>query len=693
MRLTTRQTGIISYAGLEEGALWAAAKRMFAQSDEPVPERFRSFLPVFPIELVQNMSYVGRRERNLARVSPAGFSTDPDEYHRLLCAELPDLYTGENALRNFDSEGRYRGGGAVTVDRAWATLFPQYQPFLGERLVIHMIGGGHQAVAVPESIFPRGGGILEGAERELRVTARCAHYMAYLKTRLEMGEKYDSVRFEEDYLRLNGLSAVCVRQKELGRAMQDLSILRGLDDGAPEEKGLFTLNAKRAEGVRQYAPWRYACDTFEESPVTRATSRLLQLAFDEDAAPGDLWVSYQDAGEYIDRQRMTLDVRALCEGFQIAPAYDPATRGGRYPTVVRVAAVRDRELRPLVADALNNPAYGSGMNPLGMLNKLVYLPDSRELLRRRRLALEPVSLTCENATIGSEDYRRMRAMARWQEWKGRLVDALYRRESALSQIQVDTSAYDHANDLLTRRVEAIEREAQRAAVSLPAAQLSGYDADIDYLRRMWRHREGVPEGEKQEAVLFAPDALRELCIESGYAMRSAVRTFDLAQLLTETPEDELSSASEKDDAGLPLPEQDAAEPPASKEAPPADPAPSARREAGEAAPVEAESSAPEATPAAKPAKAPRRVKLKKAVKTPRASMPRFEQIDMFTAVEQAAAEDLPPVPAESGNADEAPAPYVVRSLSQLTGARGEVRPGMMARLMKDTRDNKADGRA
>ena len=202
----------------------------------------------------------------------------------------------------------------------------------------------------------------------------------------------------------------------------------------------------------------------------------------------------------------------------------------------------------------------------------------------------------------------------------------------------------------------------------------------------------ITEGEKQEAVLFAPDALRELCIESGYAMRSAVRTFDLADLLTETPEDELSSASEKDDAGLPLPEQDAAEPPASKEAPPADPAPSARREAGEAAPVEAESSAPEATPAAKPAKAPRRVKLKKAVKTPRASMPRFEQIDMFTAVEQAAAEDLPPVPAESGNADEAPAPYVVRSLSQLTGARGEVRPGMMARLMKDTRDNKADGR-
>ena len=94
------------------------------------------------------------------------------------------------------------------------------------------------------------------------------------------------------------------------------------------------------------------------------------------------------------------------------------------------------------------------MNPLGMLNKLVCLPDSRELLRQRRLVLEPASLTCENDTVGVEDYRRMRAMARWQEWKGRLVDALYRRESALSQLQVGTSAYDHANDLLPARQSA-----------------------------------------------------------------------------------------------------------------------------------------------------------------------------------------------------------------------------------------------
>ena len=71
MRLTTRQTGVISYAGLDEQALWEGARRAFAQADPPVPERFRSFLPVFPLELIVNMPYLGK----------AGFSRDMDDYH------------------------------------------------------------------------------------------------------------------------------------------------------------------------------------------------------------------------------------------------------------------------------------------------------------------------------------------------------------------------------------------------------------------------------------------------------------------------------------------------------------------------------------------------------------------------------------------------------------------------------------
>lgn len=48
MRLTTRQTGIISYAGLDKDALWAKAKRAFAQADEEVPGTLRLVSADFP---------------------------------------------------------------------------------------------------------------------------------------------------------------------------------------------------------------------------------------------------------------------------------------------------------------------------------------------------------------------------------------------------------------------------------------------------------------------------------------------------------------------------------------------------------------------------------------------------------------------------------------------------------------------
>ncbi len=536
MRLTTRQTGIISYAGLDKDALWAKAKRIFAQAEEEVPERYAAFLPIFPVELVQNMSYVGMREGNRACVSPAGFSIDPVEYHQKLYDEMPELYQDDNYRRNFDYEGRYHGRGVMTVDRTWATYFPQYQPFLGERLMIHMIGGGHQAVAVPESVYPRGCGVLRGAELELRITARCEHVTSYIKSRLAAGEKYHPAAFEEDYLRQNDLLPVCIRQSELGRVMQDLSIMKNLQ-GEQSGVSLFTENAKRAENITQYVPFRCACDTFESAPITRATARLIQLCFSGDDYVSDLWLPYQDASEYIDRQRMTLDVRALCEGFQIAPVYDPATGGGRYPDRVRVVIVRDREIRLMVTDTLNNPAYGSGMSPLGMINKLVFLAESGELLRQHKLALEEARLECESLTASRQEYRAMMANAVLQEHKGKLIDAMYRRESALSQMQVGTRAYERAKQLLDERVNAIAALVERKdGASHGRGQLSGYDADIDYLRRKQLQREGIPEDEPSKRMPFAEDAQRELSIEGGYAMRNSVRCFGLAELYEEREE-------------------------------------------------------------------------------------------------------------------------------------------------------------
>jgi len=243
MRAGNRFTGVISYAGLDEHALWEKARHFFAA--DSLPERFRGFLPVFPMELIVNMPYTGPAPF----ASPAGFSMRASDYHRVLSQELPDLYQGDNRARSFDANGRYTGG-IVTVDEAWAELFPQYRPFMGDRLTLHMIGGGHQAAAVPESIFPRGGGVLARFEREAGVTERCQHFAAFLRERTAPGVPCDHAQLEALNIDLEafglGLSSsmgypMIVQFQALGRAKESLvcSILR---KGALDIPLLFVLD-------------------------------------------------------------------------------------------------------------------------------------------------------------------------------------------------------------------------------------------------------------------------------------------------------------------------------------------------------------------------------------------------------------------------------------------------------------------
>lgn len=511
MRITSRQTGVISYAGLDEKALWQGAQRAFAQADGDIPQRFRTFLPLFPAELIVNMSYVGKSRK----ASPAGFSVDPAEYHRKLSEERPDLYAGENRSRCFTLDGYFRGG-VVTVDETWAAMFPQYAPFQGEKLMIHMIGQGHQAVAVPESIFPKGGGILAGIEHALGITNACGHYTAWVRERLSAGESYDPLRFEEEYLAQTGLSSVWIRQETLADCTQDASVMRSLQE---KEEAISGTQMDEENAVAQYVPYRYACDFFVPETVTRQTVRLMQLYFEGDSFQSDLWMPYEDAVQYMNRRSMKLNVRALCEGFQIAPATDADTRGGCYPNRARVATIRDRSLRLLVSDVINNPAYGSGLNPMGRLNRRVCLPHSAALIQQGKLALEQHTITCGDTRVDEETLLRMRALAEWQEHKGRLIDAMYRRETALGQMQPGSLSYARARDILDARVQRLETLIKDAPVA--HSQRSGYDADIEYLRRAALSRDGEP---------FARDEQREKTIAAGCAMRAQEKTFALADL-------------------------------------------------------------------------------------------------------------------------------------------------------------------
>ena len=517
MRPVNRFTGVISYAGLDEKTLWDDARRAFAS--QSLPERFRGFLPLFPMELIVNMPYTGPA----SFASPEGFSMRAVDYHRVLFQELPALYQAENYARCFDAKGQFYGG-IVTVDEAWAEMFPQYKPFMGDKLMLHMIGGGVQAVAVPESIFPRFGGVLGRIERDTGVRERCQHYAAFVRERIAPGTACDYDKLEAEYLRQNGLNALRVRQKELQNIVQESAILRELE--GTENKPV--PPRPKTTRIPQYQPYRYACDTFEPFAFARQRTRLAQLYYEGNPFISDLWLQWQDVVGYIDKTRRTLDVQALCHGFQIAPIADPHARGGCYPNRIRVVNVCERSLQPMAAQTINNPAYGSGLNPLGTLNCIIWLADTPGLLADGAIKEEACSLTCENTKVDEEMFLRMRALAEWQEHKGRLIDAMYRRETTLAQLEPESVTYERSRDILNAKVERLE-----ALIQYPPfanCPRSGYDADLEYLRRQAQCREGVLPDGTPAPTMFPADPHREKSIQSGFAMRSGAQGFVLSDL-------------------------------------------------------------------------------------------------------------------------------------------------------------------
>ena len=509
--------GIVSYAGLSKDALLSEAGHFFPHTQ--MPGRYRDIIPLFPAEMIQNMEYIGKAADGLKLVTPGGFSMDPAEYHYKMYTEHPSLYAGDNYSRNFDYEGTYQGTGVFTVDAAWADMFPQYIPFLGEKLVLHLIGKGCQAVAVPESVKIRSG-FLDLLEEQLEITARVQSFVRFAVARIRAGETYDADECAAEYLKSTDRPAVQVTQRELEILLQRKAIAGG--KRAPNGGEAFYMRkAREAEQISQYVPLRYACDRFIDQAVTPAYVRLAQPYFEGREFIGDFWISYQEILPYLNHSGTVLDMRALCESFQVAPAYDPETGGGRYPDSIRVAVIRDRDMTIMAADALNNPAYGSGLNVDGKIGKHVLIKNSLEMIKTRRVDIEKITFRCVNLSLSPEEFNAQRKRARAQEMKGRLVDALYRLYMAQSGPDADET-------LLKSLIERADR--LRAAVRSDAGSMSGYDADINYLERKLVGAE-------------VHDEQRETSVECGYAMRNAYCR--IQETTTDAEEEAIVSAPEE----------------------------------------------------------------------------------------------------------------------------------------------------
>ena len=240
--------GIVSYAGLDKDALLSGAGKLF--NLDGAPPRYRDVTPLFPLELVQNMDYAGKASAENKFAAPSGFSISPAEYHFKMMQDFPALYTGDNRSRNFDYEDNYQGTGVFTVDAAWANLFPQYRPFLGDRLVLHLIGGGCQAVAVPESLKVRSG-FLDRMEEILEITPRAQSFVRFAVATIRSGEPYDANAYAGEYLRATDRHVVDFTQRELELLLQR----REMSGENPRRRESSLLSAQSA-GSREHSSIR-----------------------------------------------------------------------------------------------------------------------------------------------------------------------------------------------------------------------------------------------------------------------------------------------------------------------------------------------------------------------------------------------------------------------------------------------------
>ncbi len=109
--------------------------------------------------LVVDMPYIGKKK---AGANANGWQRSSYYYFKSLYEEYPKAFSKRNIKR-------VENGVSIKVDKTFTSVFPQFSPFAGKKLVHHHIGEGSQAVAIPKKLHIGHGGIHQ-IENQLGIT-------------------------------------------------------------------------------------------------------------------------------------------------------------------------------------------------------------------------------------------------------------------------------------------------------------------------------------------------------------------------------------------------------------------------------------------------------------------------------------------------------------------------------------------
>ena len=502
MRDSITGSGIISYSGLRLDELLLCMQ----QELDPDGDRLCRFLPLFPAELIQNMPYVGLNGRCAA---PSGFTVDPLLYHDMLLHEIPELYTGENAVRCI-RDGDFIGKD-MYVDAAWADHFPQYADFLGEKLYVRLIGGGYQGVAVPQSLYPLGAEWLDYVERKLGITQRAQDAARYIANRIRKGEHFEVTQYESDYLQATGVSTFWVKQSDLEHYRRNQQYVSG-----KVQPVIYSGDA----AVPQYVPSLVACDLFTDYYDTPFTKKLAQLFYEGDDYVSDFWIPWRQAWTFGDLKRNAINALLLCQGYQMPPS--AMADGAKYPATLRVVSIQAGHLPMQMAEISANSCYGKPSVPTGAATKLIYIPNSKALIENGTLRCESLRLLMEQTALSEMEWLEMRkgAFLNWQY--SRLNDELLARDRVLNGLDLTMPGVSEALEPYNRRIDALERELSEYNVDDSGAAKE----QCHYLQRKYRFTTGACEAD----LPYFLDEQLEASIGELAAMRNAMPVYDWREL-------------------------------------------------------------------------------------------------------------------------------------------------------------------
>ncbi|WP_394903570.1 hypothetical protein [Clostridium butyricum] len=98
---------------------------------------------------IVEMPFVGKKYNNS---NSQGWKRDSKYFFKNLQCKHPEIFSKKNTIR-------IKNGKVPTVDEKFIKYFPQYNNNKGEILRHHHIGGGGQAMPIPDTLHPGYGGI------------------------------------------------------------------------------------------------------------------------------------------------------------------------------------------------------------------------------------------------------------------------------------------------------------------------------------------------------------------------------------------------------------------------------------------------------------------------------------------------------------------------------------------------------